>query len=260
MGIVDATSRFEFRRAAVVSVCALVGVEGGVGMVNAVLAAVEAAAASIAPSAGVVPAVGAAPRQEVCVHLVLNGYVPTTNAVSKALLIALAVRTQVAALGVRAVGVGVSVGRCAVGTVGTSASRWVSAFGPAAIAIALARLAAATVMGFVGGERGLVLLSDDGGHSWRQAASVPVSVALTQVHFVSDKLASLDVDLTVLRPGRLGQQTAQRDGQAQRAAGSCRHGCSAVHRYLVDMDVMGGVAGQDRQRLALTLGIGRAHP
>lgn len=35
------------------------------------------------------------------------------------------------------------------------------------------------------GERGTVLLSDDAGRSWRQAASVPVSVALTDVHFVS---------------------------------------------------------------------------
>jgi len=38
------------------------------------------------------------------------------------------------------------------------------------------------------GERGLVLLSDDDGRSWRQARTVPVSVALTQVRFVSDKL------------------------------------------------------------------------
>lgn len=38
------------------------------------------------------------------------------------------------------------------------------------------------------GERGLVLLSDDDGRSWRQAKSMPVSVALTAVHFVSDKL------------------------------------------------------------------------
>ena len=38
------------------------------------------------------------------------------------------------------------------------------------------------------GERGLVLLSDDDGRSWRQARSVPVSVALTQVRFVSDTL------------------------------------------------------------------------
>jgi len=35
------------------------------------------------------------------------------------------------------------------------------------------------------GERGAVLLSDDAGHSWRQAKSVPVSVALTDVHFAS---------------------------------------------------------------------------
>jgi len=35
------------------------------------------------------------------------------------------------------------------------------------------------------GERGIVLLSDDAGVSWRQASSVPVSVALTDVHFVS---------------------------------------------------------------------------
>lgn len=35
------------------------------------------------------------------------------------------------------------------------------------------------------GERGTVLLSDDAGRGWRQASSVPVSVALTDVHFVS---------------------------------------------------------------------------
>lgn len=35
------------------------------------------------------------------------------------------------------------------------------------------------------GERGTVLLSDDAGRAWRQAASVPVSVALTDVHFIS---------------------------------------------------------------------------
>ena len=38
------------------------------------------------------------------------------------------------------------------------------------------------------GERGLVLLSDDDGRSWRQAREVPVSVALTQVRFVSETL------------------------------------------------------------------------
>jgi len=35
------------------------------------------------------------------------------------------------------------------------------------------------------GERGAILLSDDAGRSWRQARNVPVSVALTDVHFVS---------------------------------------------------------------------------
>lgn len=35
------------------------------------------------------------------------------------------------------------------------------------------------------GVRGNVVLSDDAGHSWRQARSVPVSVALTSVQFVS---------------------------------------------------------------------------
>lgn len=35
------------------------------------------------------------------------------------------------------------------------------------------------------GERGIVQLSDDGGHTWRQAKHVQVSVALTDVDFVS---------------------------------------------------------------------------
>lgn len=34
------------------------------------------------------------------------------------------------------------------------------------------------------GERGIILLSDDNGHTWRQA-KVPLSVALTNVHFVT---------------------------------------------------------------------------
>jgi photosystem II stability/assembly factor-like uncharacterized protein len=37
------------------------------------------------------------------------------------------------------------------------------------------------------GERGVVVLSDDGGRTWRQAASVPVSVTLTKVKFVTPK-------------------------------------------------------------------------
>ncbi|MCC4118640.1 YCF48-related protein [Aromatoleum toluclasticum] len=38
------------------------------------------------------------------------------------------------------------------------------------------------------GERGTVLLSDDHGRSWRQATRVPVSVALTDVHFPTPQL------------------------------------------------------------------------
>lgn len=38
------------------------------------------------------------------------------------------------------------------------------------------------------GERGLVILSDNGGKTWKQATRVPVSVTLTAVSFVSDKL------------------------------------------------------------------------
>lgn len=37
------------------------------------------------------------------------------------------------------------------------------------------------------GERGVVLLSDDAGKTWRQAASVPVSATLTAVQFVNDR-------------------------------------------------------------------------
>lgn len=38
------------------------------------------------------------------------------------------------------------------------------------------------------GERGIVLLSDDKGSTWRQSTSVPVSVTLTAVFFVNDRL------------------------------------------------------------------------
>ena len=38
------------------------------------------------------------------------------------------------------------------------------------------------------GERGLVVLSDDGGAHWRQARAVPVSTTLTALSFVDDKL------------------------------------------------------------------------
>ena len=38
------------------------------------------------------------------------------------------------------------------------------------------------------GERGIVILSDDHGTTWRQARAVPVSVTLTAVHFANDRL------------------------------------------------------------------------
>lgn len=37
------------------------------------------------------------------------------------------------------------------------------------------------------GERGIVILSDDRGSTWRQARAVPVSVTLTAVHFVDER-------------------------------------------------------------------------
>jgi photosystem II stability/assembly factor-like uncharacterized protein len=48
------------------------------------------------------------------------------------------------------------------------------------VALAGTRLVAA-------GERGVVLLSDDGAGSWRQAKSVPVSVTLNRLYFLDDK-------------------------------------------------------------------------
>lgn len=38
------------------------------------------------------------------------------------------------------------------------------------------------------GERGIVILSDDGGRTWRQAQSVPVSTTLTAVFFANERL------------------------------------------------------------------------
>lgn len=38
------------------------------------------------------------------------------------------------------------------------------------------------------GERGIVVLSDDGAHTWRQARAVPVSVTLTALQFVNERV------------------------------------------------------------------------
>ncbi|WP_211238084.1 WD40/YVTN/BNR-like repeat-containing protein [Derxia gummosa] len=52
---------------------------------------------------------------------------------------------------------------------------------------ALAGLARAGTRLVAVGERGVVLLSDDGGRQWRQAASVPVSTGLTAVQFIDGR-------------------------------------------------------------------------
>ncbi|HEX3139006.1 MAG TPA: YCF48-related protein [Rhizobacter sp.] len=57
---------------------------------------------------------------------------------------------------------------------------------PAAVKAYLTSVAVAGKRLVAAGERGVVLLSDDGGASWKQAA-VPVSVSLTALHFVDDQ-------------------------------------------------------------------------
>ena len=52
------------------------------------------------------------------------------------------------------------------------------------------------------GERGHVLVSDDGGAAWRQAASVPTRALLTAVHMHDDRLGwAVGHDAVVLRTG-----------------------------------------------------------
>lgn len=81
------------------------------------------------------------------------------------------------------------------------------------------------------GERGIVLLSDDGGAAWRQA-QVPVSVTLTGVQFVSEKvgwaIGHLGVVLNTVDGGQHwtlqldGQRAATLALQAERDAGVSR--------------------------------------
>ncbi|MEX5503709.1 YCF48-related protein, partial [Pseudomonas putida] len=56
--------------------------------------------------------------------------------------------------------------------------------GPQALRAVLQDVARAGTRLVSVGERGVVLLSDDNGASWRQAKAVPVSVTLTAVQFV----------------------------------------------------------------------------
>jgi photosystem II stability/assembly factor-like uncharacterized protein len=97
------------------------------------------------------------------------------------------------------------------------------------------------------GERGSVLLSDDAGRSWRQARSVPVSVALTDVHFADASdgwavghsgvvLHSSDGGETWQRQldGRQAAQAILDDARARAVAGE--EGAAAAQRsaeYLV---------------------------
>lgn len=68
------------------------------------------------------------------------------------------------------------------------------------------------------GERGTVLLSDDAGRSWRQASSVPVSVALTDVHFVSASHGWAVGHSGVVLHSRDGGETWQRQLDGSQAA------------------------------------------
>jgi len=65
------------------------------------------------------------------------------------------------------------------------------------------------------GERGIVLLSDDGGSTWRQA-QVPVSVALTAVSFATEKIGwAVGHGGAILRSDDGGEHwTTQLDGRA----------------------------------------------
>lgn len=91
------------------------------------------------------------------------------------------------------------------------------------------------------GERGTVLLSDDNGARWRQADAVPVSVALTNVHFADAQhgwavghggvvLHSADGGKTWVRQLD-GRQAAQRVLEAAQAAAA---GDAASARRLAD--------------------------
>ncbi|QQZ38071.1 YCF48-related protein [Pseudomonas sp. SK2] len=103
------------------------------------------------------------------------------------------------------------------------------------------------------GERGVVLLSDDNGATWRQAMSVPVSVSLTAVQFIDERhgwvvghagvvLHSADggehwtLQLDGKRAATLELQAAQASADEQRVA--------AAQRLLAD--------GADKPLLALS--------
>jgi photosystem II stability/assembly factor-like uncharacterized protein len=103
------------------------------------------------------------------------------------------------------------------------------------------------------GERGLIVLSDDGGKSWRQARQVPVSVTLTAISFADDKLGwavghggvvlhSRDAGETWVKQAdgaTLAQAALQAAEQAlEQQAGSQPHFQAATLRALSDAKVL----------------------
>lgn len=68
------------------------------------------------------------------------------------------------------------------------------------------------------GERGLILLSDDGGLAWRQA-KVPVSVSLTHAHFPTERLGWAVGHSGVVLHSADGGETWTRQLDGRRAAG-----------------------------------------
>ena len=80
-----------------------------------------------------------------------------------------------------------------------------------AVAVAGKRLVAV-------GERSIVLLSDDNGESWRQARTVPTSVALTAVRFVSETVGWAVGHSGVVLKTTDGGETWERQLDGKRAA------------------------------------------
>ena len=98
------------------------------------------------------------------------------------------------------------------------------------------------------GERGVIVLSDDGGKNWRQARQVPVSVTLTAVCFADDKLGWAVGHGGVVLHSRDGGETwtRQADGaslakaalQAAEQAAARQPDSAAAQRALADANAL----------------------
>lgn len=91
------------------------------------------------------------------------------------------------------------------------------------------------------GERGIVLLSDDSGQSWRQAI-VPVSVSLTAVQFVDAEQGWAVGHLGVVLHSSDGGETWHKQLDGERAA------ALAVHAAERDVTQPGGAANLEQAR------------